>query len=1776
MSLVNSQTTYYVDINSEYRNLEKYQNPADFAVTFQSFTGTGMYPEGVPLDPISPSSFFTPISIDPDFDNADLEVFGATVYDIIRTNKNITYICGILQPEGIFGIQYKGQILARSDPGLILDDSTKFGFVVRVNSLFTNSILSGYEVPWINYYIAYPESSIQQYMKDISIREDASGNIFVNGNCNYGEAVVLTQFVNSTLLSPFQPLKLKIKPSPSLPTGSFYNITYYLTPDGGLADFAGHDWGLHIVYDQYSLSSTNNTYGKSTFQIDPSSNLLMSNNIDTYKPIYNQADITIADITSRDTAYFSRKSTSPYNNYVYNSQFISCAYTFESDPFSSTLGGFPITGCAFNYTTTDPTNFIQIASDNVAYTIDPSLDNGQYWTSVCFQECNGDLFAIAGYMNAYLNEYETLCPFTVMKLDTVLHTHTTVATSPNLNLAVLPGCITNGTDIYIACKYQTGAIDQVQIYSFDATTNALGLSAALNVVTSSEAYGSYFLGQNIGGEFIFFEFPSTYIAETWNKPVPSLNPFTCRVYKYIPFPASLTQINTISIYQDFRNATFQTIGTDLYMYVNYYNTLSVELYNVTNPYAITNSLVTDSKPTQTSNVIPFTISYGSTTHSCVLLTFGYKVYIMDNPLSPQDLFNDESSLDQVVPQLFYNGYFYACSNIFQSYYQLLNTFTPAQVTSQHFNQNSQTVLATGPANSVAMGHFSTSSGAFVLTSNSTDVAIYKVSNINLSGLVYTITLGTPFVAVPKHIYCCIVEDTLWVFFTCADMLEIYKSPIDVFDLQYYNTISVPGIIVDGIQVSGYVKDGIQFICYLTTVNDPSPAFMFKFAIIGGNLLFITQDYVYISLGGYIATAFAPLYFPTTNQQMLAVFLRLPFTSINNGTKAFLVMMDVTAVTQLQFYNIYGPDDSYPSYPQSLSVNYINNVDGFRAVLTAYNSPQSDSYARYYTISMSTPDFDDFTNGFLVGYDAYTFEPNRQRCAITTYPYLDGFYSFRAGGFTGSSDSYLQTAVSNIPTNFNFSLTNVKLNGNYVNEMYASSYGSKVTCVMLLSSGILYLYDVSNPQFASLYQDQSIVQRTYDLPPSFNSSFIHRVLQDGTPNWLTAFGTSFDAPLLGQQITNTSLTLDLQTNTVSTIGTWNSCFQVFEETSTGSYVAINKLSNNNPYRINGFRVATDILTGQTKYIIPYIGQQDVIPTSHVFNTYTYQYLITAIATNNFNILSRQIPGEFINPNNIQSTLYAISSSSSFVMSESRFGLTNWASSLFTEDSQKNVYLQSITFDDARISVVGSSNCNTLQVIDSTGLEKQKLYIQAPAGTLSITSAIVYTFSSTGVYFSSQSFELDQLTSDIWAYKIHLVPQLNQMLITPNWNAGIPGYVDYHNKDGTVGGSETLPYTALTGTFVYSPIVQYKYNSYYVDADKFKYSIAVYDQNPPYGWTGGAFDNYSFGIYNPYNYPVLNRNFNVRTNVTVDTIDALVLNQLIDTSTLDRRFVEVNGVTGTDKHWVGSLSKSPLYNMITYVFGPGPNQITVTLLNPAVSLEQLQSGTFYLTYPRDDGAGGYYLMVIEILAVADTGTTGQFIFTIADIADLQSPEGGPYYGPYLFLNSFNESLYWNLQFYPGSIKFPTYFNVQIVSLIIPNRPVLNLRNYGGRRGLSSMPYIYVQIYNEDENGNYDSSILNVAYDNATSPLGIKPAAQFKIPMPTIIDPTANFVVVSSDNLPLVKFSPGFYNIRLRLLDFNGKVLQFDASATKPDDATFTDGIVPEYLTNVYYRLSFKKAG
>jgi hypothetical protein len=221
-------------------------------------------------------------------------------------------------------------------------------------------------------------------------------------------------------------------------------------------------------------------------------------------------------------------------------------------------------------------------------------------------------------------------------------------------------------------------------------------------------------------------------------------------------------------------------------------------------------------------------------------------------------------------------------------------------------------------------------------------------------------------------------------------------------------------------------------------------------------------------------------------------------------------------------------------------------------------------------------------------------------------------------------------------------------------------------------------------------------------------------------------------------------------------------------------------------------------------------------------------------------------------------------------------------------------------------------------------------------------------------------------------------------------------------------------------------------------------------------------------------------------------------------------------------------------------------------------------YYVVFPSQTGS------IKKIFVTNITYTNENYTLYVNNVSDLFY--NSAYYGPYLYISKLNPSVYYNLQFFPGSNATPVYFGMNIISLTIPNRPLVNLsQQYGGQKTVNDIPYIYVSIYNEDDNGNVDSSIVNIVYDNAFNVLNLNPSPQYFIPSSNPSS-TSNFVTFSTSYTPTVKFSPGFYNLRIKIMDHNGNVLVFDPSSTKSTD--LTGQTIPDYLRNVYLRLSAKK--
>ena len=59
--MTSTNRTFFIDINSEFRDTAQFPNPCDFALTFKTNTETGAFSYGVPVDP---NNYFASTSID--------------------------------------------------------------------------------------------------------------------------------------------------------------------------------------------------------------------------------------------------------------------------------------------------------------------------------------------------------------------------------------------------------------------------------------------------------------------------------------------------------------------------------------------------------------------------------------------------------------------------------------------------------------------------------------------------------------------------------------------------------------------------------------------------------------------------------------------------------------------------------------------------------------------------------------------------------------------------------------------------------------------------------------------------------------------------------------------------------------------------------------------------------------------------------------------------------------------------------------------------------------------------------------------------------------------------------------------------------------------------------------------------------------------------------------------------------------------------------------------------------------------------------------------------------------------------------------------------------------------------------------------------------------------------------------------------------------------------------------------------------------------------------
>uniref|UniRef100_A0A6C0HEV7 Glycine-rich domain-containing protein n=1 Tax=viral metagenome TaxID=1070528 RepID=A0A6C0HEV7_9ZZZZ len=382
------------------------------------------------------------------------------------------------------------------------------------------------------------------------------------------------------------------------------------------------------------------------------------------------------------------------------------------------------------------------------------------------------------------------------------------------------------------------------------------------------------------------------------------------------------------------------------------------------------------------------------------------------------------------------------------------------------------------------------------------------------------------------------------------------------------------------------------------------------------------------------------------------------------------------------------------------------------------------------------------------------------------------------------------------------------------------------------------------------------------------------------------------------------------------------------------------------------------------------------------------------------------------------------------------------------------------------------------------------------------------------------------------------------------------------------------TGLTGAAynTQTAISSYKYDSTFIDQNLKSYSsLTVYknssnidDTFTPYqtGAQTGSFINYYTYILGTGTNTPLNKNFLIRNNYYDDDEYTVVLDQKIDTTKLTRTYSLINYDPNSIYFYSSNISKTPVTSVLNIT---GTNPLIVNYTSSPINLRD----RYYVLCQTSTGS----VDVITVNSISYTGGNYYIYYTGTNNCS----------GSYVYLSKFNNSALWNLQFNPTSIYTPVYYQVTLQRLTLPNRPIKNGPN-PGIRYLTDYPYVFLQVYNTNDNDDFDPENINNIYTNNPNgpPVGgydQNPTAYpnnsvYTIDISTSPGGEANFLFFNSGFIPRLKFSPGYYNIKLRLLDPDGNVILFDNTPVKNSDSVFS-GVVDPSLMRMVVQLVFKKA-
>jgi hypothetical protein len=1725
-------------VDGLFRDNAIWPNPTDFGINFTTFSGTGTFVQG---DPINSDSFFQQASIDPDYQDNNLQFVNATVDQISRTATTLL-VCGIFNYQLDFTIKYNDEILYLST-GYVYPPDSYLGtggystwYRARQMPLpFLASLTfdSNADIPYSLNWIFYIQPSILpevyfNYSSKASFQITQSGNIYFifDFSLRQFDFVIYKNNTPTLLASASNPT---IDPRLTYQlAGNYGNICdclVYISQDGDVGIVNGHSYGYHIFSSNYDIDRSQ-TNGNITIETDlaESAYVGLTTNPFSIKSKFGPPVSTFTDGSYFGTMYnYEGGKNLHFNNSTGTVIPLTSQIAFSPNVVTFTTGAYK-TGFIVDDPSSAYLSFVSVTpepTNNFTQTITQVWYTGSNKIFACISSMDGTNLVGSTGSSIFTVDPDTFAMTKVARLNS-----TGAGSLAYADVA---------SQIYL---FNVNLFNFLDVYTFSTSTYTLTKQASIQL-PSTYFFPSCVFTIRDGSDVYIYVFPNGagFDPKTYFRELQQIG----FVLKYSTSSNTLTLINSLLLdvgaTLNYACISIRQDTGKIYFYKTSFNKNLILVYDLTNPYVI--NQLPSINAASNMNVWPFSNTInGVTKYYLLTQTIGgpnailiYDVTDVNNNLVLGSIYDLRTrNRDFVSPTMVagpINGQNYCMQYsgfVYNSPAKWKLPIFPQAITSSHYRQNlAKTESSPG---AVRCATFNINNQAYVALVSNSNLVIHNITSIRSSFLVSTIPL-----ALPTTIY-----DMQTIMFNSSQYFIVCGLGfIFVFILQP----NFQGIIPVGLfsaipdaysETRFFIQNNMLYAIVLSYTSR-----LYRFSI---DPIFSLQTFTLVEPGKIPAIAFLGVN-PYTNVYTLQLTTS-NFSTSNDLSYSYDLTTGLVLLGLILDLPGGQPRSSSQTYNVSNGLLYYSiyaNI-GVGLLQTSKNLNTNSAWLNLMAINIPTN-----LNG------------------MTRLFYTDKFYMLaNQYGGTGSLGDYLNIfdlnntayGIETFTKGISIGSTGVSTGAPATSlDIQLSQLDDRATAVMLNSNGTFYLYDISNPEYAGQFQNPSVSSSTYDLGTSFGAGTIFKLNNEGEVLFNNSIRTNNTGTGPNGQLVNIgNIKISSDGLSLYVCGGWKDEIQTYNPNSLSPSNQVTALQ-----QYNGFVAKCDALNGNWTWLVPIYGEGDEYVEKLQYVSSKDKVVVVGNTSSDFCIVyQKQTAGSLTNPTVPQKSIVGSASiTNSFVLSLTSNGVAEWVTNTYSNEISRLVSFLDIGTQGNQIVVSGNSNASEIFTTDSSGNLVQTLYTNID--NLAQNSLINYTFDLNGVYQKSTVFLYPSYTV-VSCNDVKIFSDLNNVTICPNVSYNYNTTTSYYNKDGTLAHTDTGPQNSNIGY-----IVNYKDDSRFTDSNGNKYSIVELAQPPPYAFTGGFMVNYSMYILGTAADPILNQDFSIRNNVESPSgVYKVILNSTIDTAKIDRQLFSVNGLTGSYDYYNINISSSPLYKIIEYNIGaqPTPNN-TITTVG-ITYLDTTQN--YYLTFPK---AGNTINLPVQGVS---QNAAGDYVLQLVDVNALRISPTGPFYGPYIYLSVFNQNIYYNLDFNPTTILAPVFYTISLQSITIPNRPLRQPNKAASK--LQKQPYIYLAIFCVDRNLTQDQEIVNIVYDNNPNR---ENTAIFQIPTVDVGNET-NYVTLRTTTVPRIKFLPKFNTLRIQLLDRFGKVILFDNTPYKAQDSEYVGGVVPPELMNLSIQFTLTK--